>query len=105
MADDRNEEQNENNENEDERPCLHCLIVEIIDNFLVDYPLAAGEPDTADTDEVITALAKTVAELTASQDAAGRQELIEQLMREVMSYDAEYREQDKLGVAASGARH
>ena len=105
MADDRNEEQNENNENEDERPCLHCLIVEIIDNFLVDYPLAADEPDTADTDEVITALAKTVAELTASQDAAGRQELIEQLMREVMSYDAEYREQDKLGVAASGARH
>lgn len=105
MSDDRNEEQNENNENEDERPCLHCLIVETIDGFLADYPLAAGEPDTADTDEVITALAKTVAELTSSQDAAGRQDLIEQLMREVMSYDAEYREQDKLGVAASGARH
>jgi len=106
MADDRNEEQNESeNENEDERPCLHCLIVETIDNFLVDYPLAASEPESADTDEVVTALAKTVAELTSSQDAAGRQELIEQLMREVMSYDAEYREQDKLGVAASGARH
>jgi hypothetical protein len=100
MLDKQNEDQNE-----DERPCLHCLIVETIDSFLVDYPLAADEPDTFDTEEVVTALAKTVAELTSSQDTAGRQNLIEQLMREIMNYDAEYREQDKLGVPASGARH
>lgn len=93
------------NETEQERPCLHCLIVETIDNFLVDYPLAADEPETADTDEVITALAKTMAELTSGQDAASRQDMIERLMREVMDYDAEYREQDKLGVVGSSARH
>jgi hypothetical protein len=102
MSDQQNEDQNEN---EDERPCLHCLIVETIDSFLVDYPLAPNEPEAFDTEEVITALAKTVAELTSSQDNAGRQNMIEQLMREVMNYDAEYREQDKLGVPASGARH
>jgi hypothetical protein len=26
-------------------------------------------------------------------------------MREIMSYDAEYRQQDELGAAGSGARH
>jgi hypothetical protein len=31
--------------------------------------------------------------------------MIEQLMREIMNYDAEFRQQDQLGVAASGARH
>jgi hypothetical protein len=96
---------NEQIETEEERPCLHCLIVETIDNFLVDYPLAAEEPESADTDEVITALAKTMAELTSGQDAGRRQDMIEQLMREVMSYDAEFREQDKLGIAGSSARH
>jgi len=38
-----------------------------------------------------------VAELTYSQDGTGRQNMIEQLMREIMSYDAEYRQQDELG--------
>jgi len=31
--------------------------------------------------------------------------MIEQLMREVMNYDAEYRQQDELGRAGSDARH
>jgi hypothetical protein len=92
------------NENE-ERPCLHCLMIELIDNFFAEYPVSDDEPDTIDTEEVITAVAKTVAELTCSQDAAGRQNLIERLMREVMQYDAEYRQQDELGTAGSGARH
>ncbi len=93
-------------QNEDEeRPCLHCLIVEVIDNFFAEYPVSTDEPDAIDTDEVITALAKTAAELTYSQDAAGRQNMIEQLMREVMNYDAEYRQQDELGRAGSHARH
>ncbi|MGO9263508.1 MAG: hypothetical protein ACLQBA_01265 [Candidatus Binataceae bacterium] len=92
------------NENE-ERPCLHCLIVEVIDNFFAEYPVSADEPETVDPDEVITALAKTVAELTCGQDAAGRQNMIEQLTREVMNYDAEYRQQDELGRPGSHARH
>jgi len=46
-----------------------------------------------------------MAELTSGQDAGRRRDMIEQLMREVMEYDAEYREQDKLGVAGSSARH
>jgi len=71
-------------ENE-ERPCLHCLIVELIDNFFAEYPVSNEEPDTMDTDEVTTALAKTMAELTCSRDEAGRQTMIEQLMREINS--------------------
>ena len=50
--------------NDQERPCLHCMIIELIDDFFTEYPATAGEPDTIDTDEVITAIAKTVAELT-----------------------------------------
>ena len=53
----------------------------------------------------MTAVAKTVAELTSGQDGAVRQNMIEQLMREIMNYDAEYRQLDQLGTAGSGARH
>ena len=42
----------------EERPCLHCLMVELIDNFFAEYPVATGDPNTIDTDEVITAVAK-----------------------------------------------
>lgn len=97
MSDDQDENE--------ERPCLHCLFVEVIDSFFAEYPVSSDEPDTIDTDEVIAAIAKTVAELTYSQDATGRQNIIDQLTREVMNYDAEYRQQDELGSAGSGARH
>ena len=85
----------------EERPCLHCMIVELIDQFFEDYAATSGEPDTIDTDEVITAVAKTVAELTCSQDGTA----LEQLMREIMDYDAEFRRDDASGVIGSGARH
>ncbi len=88
----------------EERPCLHCLIVDLIEEFFAEYP-APGESDTLDTDEVITAVAKTVAELTCSGDAAARQNIIEQLMREIMKYDAEFREQEAMGTSGSHARH
>ena len=88
-----------------ERPCLHCMIVELIDDFFAEYPATAGEPDTIDTDEVITAIAKTVAELTCSQDGAIRQQLIERLMSEIMNYDAEFRRDDGTGAIGSAARH
>jgi hypothetical protein len=88
-----------------ERPCLHCMIVGLIDDFFAEYPATTGEPDTIDTDEVITAIAKTVAELTCSQDGAIRQQLIERLMSEIMNYDAEFRRDDGTGAIGSAARH
>jgi hypothetical protein len=90
---------------DEERPCLHCLIVEVVDGFFAEYPVSADAPDVIDTDEVITALAKTVAELTCGQDAATRRTIIDQLTLGVMEYDAEYRQQDELGQAGSHARH
>jgi hypothetical protein len=50
-------------------------------------------------------IAKTVAELTSGQNGAIRQQLIEQLMREIMNYDAEFRREDTAGVIGSHARH
>ena len=88
-----------------ERPCLHCMIVELIDNFFAEYPATTGEPDTIDTDEVIIAIAKTVAELTCSQDGAIRQQLIERLMREIMNYDIEFRRDGGTGAIGSVVRH
>ena len=88
-----------------ERPCLHCMMVELIDDFFAEYPARAGEPDTIDTDEVIIAIAKTVAELTCSQDETIRQQLIERLMREIMNYDADFRRDDGTRAIGSDARH
>ena len=90
---------------DEERPCLHCLMVELIDDFFAEYPVATGEPNTIDTDEVITAVAKTVAELTSSQDGADRQNMIEQLKREIINFDAEFRQQEAMGAPGSDARH
>jgi hypothetical protein len=95
----------DNQEANEERPCLHCLLVELIDDFFAEYPVATGNPNTIDTDEVITAVAKTVAELTSSQDGAVLQNMIEQLMREIMNYDAEFRQQEVMGAPGSDARH
>jgi hypothetical protein len=73
------------------------MMVELIDDFFAEYPATAGgsgKVDTGEVDEVIVAVAKTVAELTSQQDGAIRQQLIEQLTREIMNYDAEYRRDD-----------
>ena len=91
--------------NDQERPCLHCMMVELIDDFFVEYPATTSEPDAIDTDEVVTAIAKTVAELTCGQDGTIRQQLVEQLMREIMDYDAEFRRDAGTGVIGSDARH
>ena len=88
-----------------ERPCLHCMMVELLDDFFAEYPAAGGEPDAIDTDEVVTAIAKTVAELTCGQDSTIRQQLVEQLMREIMEYDAEFRRNAGTGAIGSDARH
>ena len=76
-----------------ERPCLHCMMVELIDDFFAEYPATAGSDkvDTAEADEVIDAIAKTVAELTSQQDGVIRQQLLEELTRRIMHYDDEFR--------------
>jgi hypothetical protein len=88
-----------------ERPCLHCLMVELIEDFFAENPAMSGEPEAIDTDEVITALAKTVADLTCSQKSTVRQQIIETLMREIMEYDAEFRHEDASGAVSSVVRH
>ena len=89
----------------EERPCLHCMMVEVIEDFFAENPAMSGEPDTIDTDEVITALAKTVADLTCSQNGTVRQQIIETLMRKIVEYDAEFRREDASGAVTSVARH
>jgi hypothetical protein len=89
-----------------ERPCLHCMIVELIDDFFAEYPATAGsdEIDTVEADEVIDAIAKTVAELS-QQDGVIRQQVIEELMHRIMHYDAEFRREEANSAVGSSARH
>jgi hypothetical protein len=92
----------------EERPCLHCMMLELIEDFLSEYPVAPSVSDKVDTgeaDEVIVAVAKTVAELTSRQDGAIRQHLIDHLMRQIMKYDDEFRREDAVGASGSHSRH
>jgi hypothetical protein len=77
-------------ESNDERPCLHCLIADTIDDFYAEYGSLSGEKDTIDMDEIISALGKTIAELTTGSDAAMRQRILEELMSEISKFEAEY---------------
>ena len=90
-----------------ERPCLQCMIVELIDDFFAEYPATAGSDkvDTAEADEVLDAIAKTVAELTSQQDGIIRQQVIEQLMQQIMNYDAEFRREEATSAVSSYAKH
>ena len=91
----------------DQRPCLHCMMVELIDDFFAEYPATAAsdEVDTNEADEVIDAIAKIVAELTSQQDGFIRQHVIEQLMRQIMHYDAEFRREEATSAVSSHAKH
>ncbi len=84
----------------DERPCLHCLIADTIDDFYAEYGSLSGEKDTMDMDEIISALGKTVAEMTFGTDAALRQRILEDLTREIARFEAEY-----ANTPASDVRH
>ena len=90
-----------------ERPCLHCMMVELIDDFFAEYPATAGSDkvDTGEVDEVIEAIAKTVAELTSQQDGVIRQHVIEQLMRQIMHYDGQFRREEETSAVGSHAKH
>jgi hypothetical protein len=93
--------------NEQERPCLHCMMVELIGDFFAEYPATAASDkvDTDEADEVIDAVAKRVAELTSQQDGVIRQEVIEQLMRQIMHYDGEFRREEATSAVSSHAKH
>jgi hypothetical protein len=79
------------------------MIVELVEEFYAEYAATTG--DTINTDEVITATAKTVAELTCGQNGTIQQKMIEQLMCEIMNYDAEFRRDDERPEIGSCARH
>jgi hypothetical protein len=87
-------------ESNDERPCLHCLIADVIDDFYAEYGSLSGEKDAVDVDEIITALAKTVAEMTYGSNAALRQRILEDLMREISEFESEF-----ANTPASDMRH
>ena len=90
-----------------ERPCLHCMMVELIDDFFAKYPATADSDkvDADEADEVIDAIAKTVAELTSQQDGVIRQQVIEQLMRQIVHYDGEFRREEATSAVGSSSKH
>ena len=51
----------------------------MIDEFYAEYGTLSGEKDTIDMDEIISALGKTIAEMTYGSDAALRQRILEDL--------------------------
>jgi hypothetical protein len=83
------------------------MMVELIDDFFAEYPATAGSDkvDTEEADEVIDAIAKAIAELTSQQDGFIRQQVIEQLMRQIMHCDAEFRREEATAAVASHAKH
>jgi hypothetical protein len=84
------------------------MMVELIDDFFAEYPPAPGGSDKVDTkeaDEVIEAVAKTVAELTSRQNGIFRQHLIERLTGEIVKFDDEFRREDSGGSDGSPVRH
>ena len=92
---------------DEERPCLHCMMVQLIADFFAEYPATAGSDkvDTHEADEVIDAIAKTVAELTSQQDGFIRQQVIEQLVQQIMHHDAEFRREESTSVVRAHAKH
>ncbi len=77
-------------ESNDERPCLHCLIADLIDEFYAEYGSSSGEKDVMDMDEIISALAKTIAEMTYGSDAESRRRVAQDLTREIARFEEEY---------------
>jgi hypothetical protein len=92
---------------DEERPSLHCMIVELIDDFFAEYPAraASDKVDTDEADDVIDAIAKKVAELTSQQDGFIRQHVIEHSMRQIMHYDGEFRREEATSAVSSHAKH
>jgi hypothetical protein len=72
----------------DERPCLHCLIGETIEDFYAECGTLSGETEVIDVAEIISALGKVVAELISAEPALSRP-IIEDLRSEISRFEAE----------------
>jgi hypothetical protein len=81
-----------------ERPCLHCLIGDVIDEYYAEYGTEGGETEVIDMDETMAALAKTVADLTYGSDAAERQRIKDDLLRDIAEFEAEYEKEPGPGL-------
>jgi hypothetical protein len=92
-------------ESNDERPCLHCLIGDLIDEFYEEFGSPDGEPGMIDTTELLSALAKTFAEFSYDYDAAQRQRLLQDFISEVAKFEAEFQEAKMNEAPGSDARH
>jgi hypothetical protein len=88
-----------------ERPCLHCLIGDLIDEFYEEFGSPNGEPNTSDASEILSALAKTVAEMTYDSDAAQRRRMVEDLLRDIAKFETEFRDGNPDETPSSNARH
>ena len=95
----------DNPEVEEERPCLHCLIGDLIDEYYGEYGSPSGETDVIDVNEIMTSLAKIVAEITSGSDAAEGRRIVDDLSREIAKFDAEYREHAATGASGFDVRH
>jgi hypothetical protein len=89
----------------DERPCLHCLIGDLIDEFYEEYGSTSGEPEVIDTAELVSALAKTFAEFSHDYEPAQRQRLLQDFINEVAKFEVEFQEAKINEVPGSDARH
>jgi hypothetical protein len=49
----------ENPEANDERPCPHCLVGDLINEFYAEYGSLSGETEAIDIDEMIASLASS----------------------------------------------
>ncbi len=90
-------------EDNEERPYLHCMIVELIEQFFDEYP--ASEPDTIDTDEVITAVAKDGSRINFEPERYDPAANDRKADARKLDYDAEFRQEDTVGMTGSAARH
>ena len=89
----------------DERPCLHCMIGDLIDEFYDEFGSVTGKSDTIDPSELLSALAKTFAEITFDSNPAQRKLMIEDFMRDVSHFETEFREAKLSETPESDARH
>jgi hypothetical protein len=72
----------------------------LIEEFFAEYGSLSGEIDTIDVDEIITTLAKIVADVALGRDAVFRRRILEESSREISKFEAEY-----ANAPASDVRH
>ncbi len=97
-------------ENEQERPCLHCLMVRTDRRLLRRISacpgwVRRGRYGRGGRNYRGCREDRSVAELTFRQDGIFRQYLIEQLMREIMKFDGEFRREDAADSGTLQVRH